>query len=433
MTSISIPTSLDDLLQHREWLRKLAHRLVNESAVDDVLQDTCIRVLDHGVPSDRPTRPWLATVMRNVVRMNHRASRRRRERERHGTSMGNGLPSPEELLDRVELERELAGLVTNLHEPYRSTLLLRYYEGLSSASIARSQGVAAATVRWRLQRALEDLRRCLDQKHGGERSRWHAALIPIARLDLLYPAAKMSVASKVVPAAIKELGATKGLLVSAAAVTTLAAVGWSVAPADWPAWRDASVAPAVASRSPSRAHQERHEPPSMVAQTRKDTPVSNPNSVAPGGRTRSIEPATRAKLLAQIHRLQRQRSLITGGSRAPEPEGSGSTGPLAAGGIDKAYIRAQMAELLPVFRECYDLSLARNPDLEGRIAVDFTIVGEPDVGGLVESSEYNAQESTIVEPHLVECVRESVYTLEFPPPQDGGTITVTYPLEFTTE
>ena len=47
------------------------------------------------------------------------------------------LASPERLVERVETQRTLASLVVRLDEPYRATILLRYYEGLSAADIAR--------------------------------------------------------------------------------------------------------------------------------------------------------------------------------------------------------------------------------------------------------------------------------------------------------
>jgi len=60
-------------------------------------------------------------------------------------------------------------------------MLLRYYEGLSAAEVARRLGVPAGTVRWRVKRALAQLRDELDRAHGGDRQRWHALLLPIPR------------------------------------------------------------------------------------------------------------------------------------------------------------------------------------------------------------------------------------------------------------
>ena len=54
------------------------------------------------------------------------------------------------------------GNLLPLHEPLRSTLLLRFFEGMSAADIARVQGIPAATVRSRLKDALDRIRAGLE-------------------------------------------------------------------------------------------------------------------------------------------------------------------------------------------------------------------------------------------------------------------------------
>lgn len=66
-----------------------------------------------------------------------------------------------------------------LEEPYRQTVLLRYYEGLSSPEIARRLEVPAGTVRWRLSNALGLLRERLDREYGN-RAAWSLLLAPLA-------------------------------------------------------------------------------------------------------------------------------------------------------------------------------------------------------------------------------------------------------------
>ena len=45
-----------------------------------------------------------------------------------------------------------------LDEPYRTVILMRYYEDLTPSQIAEHLGLPAATVRTRLRRGLERLR-----------------------------------------------------------------------------------------------------------------------------------------------------------------------------------------------------------------------------------------------------------------------------------
>jgi hypothetical protein len=70
-------------------------------------------------------------------------------------------------------------LVSELEEPYRSTVLLRYAEDLSPAEIGRRQQLPAGTVRWRLKTALDELRRRADERFGGDRRIALRALIPV--------------------------------------------------------------------------------------------------------------------------------------------------------------------------------------------------------------------------------------------------------------
>jgi hypothetical protein len=70
-----------------------------------------------------------------------------------------------------------------LREPYRSTILLHYVEGLSSADIARQLGIPSATVRQRLKHALDELRDRLQKREHAPKQGWLLALVPIAQVN----------------------------------------------------------------------------------------------------------------------------------------------------------------------------------------------------------------------------------------------------------
>ncbi len=170
---------LGDILAHTAWMRRLAQRLVADAAErDEVVQQVWMQALLHA-PRTQNLRPWLTVVLRNVARMQLRGSGRRRQRE-HDAEAAPAPATPEELVDRVEVEREVASALLEVAEPYRATLLLRYYEDLSSAEIARRLAIPAATVRSRLKRGLDELRARLDARAGGDRRRWSVALVPTA-------------------------------------------------------------------------------------------------------------------------------------------------------------------------------------------------------------------------------------------------------------
>jgi hypothetical protein len=102
-----------------------------------------------------------------------------------------------------------------------------------------------------------------------------------------------------------------------------------------------------------------------------------------------------------------------------------------SGTLDKAYIQKRIREdFVPLAKECYAAALERDAKLGGKLVFSFVIVGDEDVGGVVESAELDPT-STLVEKELVYCLRESLLSLSFEPPKEGGMVTVTYPFVFS--
>src|SRR5664279_5675473 len=142
----SAAARLEQLVGETAWLRKLALSLVRDpAAADDVLQDTLLVAAEQPLPDDRPLRPWLARVATNIARMRGRSTSRRIARE--ARSHEDAEPTlAVDVLERVETQRLLTELVLSLEAPYRDVILLHYFEGLTSAEIARRQGVPDGTV-----------------------------------------------------------------------------------------------------------------------------------------------------------------------------------------------------------------------------------------------------------------------------------------------
>ena len=193
------PAIIEELLVHADWLRRLAGRLVDESDADDLVQETWIAALrsppQRAQRAPGSARPWLAQVLRNLVRSRFRARRVRAVAAPELTAIAaaderDPSRGPDELLQRATLERDLATLVLQLDEPFRTTILLRYREGRTAADIARHSGVPAGTVRYRLHEGIARLRARLDNRHAGEggRARWRALLAPLAAAAPKLPA-----------------------------------------------------------------------------------------------------------------------------------------------------------------------------------------------------------------------------------------------------
>ena len=141
-------TNIDSLLEQAGWVRGLARRIArDDSMADDLAQETWLAATAHP-PADGAPRPWLAQVMRNVRRMAFRRDGRRIARERALVPERTFDDGPDGLVEAVELSRILAEEVLLLDEPYRETVLLRYWRGLSSAQISTRMEVPAGTVRW---------------------------------------------------------------------------------------------------------------------------------------------------------------------------------------------------------------------------------------------------------------------------------------------
>jgi RNA polymerase sigma-70 factor (ECF subfamily) len=180
-TPTASPVTVDELLAHAGWARRLALRLTaGDDSADDLVQEAWIAAAAHPPASDRPLRPWLAVVLRNLFLKRRLGDRRREAREAAAGDETEGV-SPEVLLARVETQRLLAELVASLEEPYRQALILRYFEDLSAAEIGRRLDIPAGTVRWRLKTALDELRARMRDRHGDRPERLLAPLLTIGR------------------------------------------------------------------------------------------------------------------------------------------------------------------------------------------------------------------------------------------------------------
>jgi len=140
------------LLHHERFVRAIARGLLRDPhAAEDVVQDTWLRTLQRGPRTLLALPSWLARVPRN------RALDVRRERSRRS-------------------RRELAA-VLELHEPYRSVVVHRYFHGLEPSEIAERLQLKPATVRTQLVRAHQLLQERLDQHRP--RAVWASALLPL--------------------------------------------------------------------------------------------------------------------------------------------------------------------------------------------------------------------------------------------------------------
>ena len=65
--------------------------------------------------------------------------------------------------------------------------------------------------------------------------------------------------------------------------------------------------------------------------------------------------------------------------------------------------------------------------------MNFTIVGDEHVGGIVDEASAEVGDGGFGDDELVTCLRESMGTMAFRPPPRSGRVTVRYPLRFESD
>jgi RNA polymerase sigma factor (sigma-70 family) len=242
MSDAALRTDPESLLAHAGWVRELARRLAEGSDADDVEQATWLAAL-RSRPRGVALREWLGAVARNAARARRRAEGRRTEHEMRA-ARAEELPATVDLVARAELQRRLVGAVLALEEPYRSAVLLRWFEHLPPRAIAARLDLPVATVRTHLARGLARLRERLDAEHGGRRQAWIAALAPLG------PGLDAS------PSGLGALLAVNAkIVVACATLTAVGAVAWWFSAAPRAARPGGIAAPA-----PSADERVLHEP-----------------------------------------------------------------------------------------------------------------------------------------------------------------------------
>jgi TonB family protein len=96
------------------------------------------------------------------------------------------------------------------------------------------------------------------------------------------------------------------------------------------------------------------------------------------------------------------------------------------GAIDKDIIRRIVRAHINEVSACYNQGLVRDPNLRGRVSIQFTIGPSGSVPVAV------VQESTMKDGNVGQCVAKAVKRWKFPKPDGGGNVVVTYPFVLET-
>ena len=132
--------------------------LGNEDDAKDVSQETFLRAFSRidQLKEAGSFRPWLIGIARNLC---FDCIRRRKAGEGDRLRNDPGINVPEDY-------RDIHRAIACLHEKYRIPLLLYYFDGRSSESVAETLELSRAGVLTRLSRARRELRRLLRPEEG---------------------------------------------------------------------------------------------------------------------------------------------------------------------------------------------------------------------------------------------------------------------------
>jgi RNA polymerase sigma factor (sigma-70 family) len=271
MSDAANPIPVETLLAERAWVTALARSLVlDDATADDVVQQTWLAALERPPRGTSALRGWLSRVVRNAAN----ESRRRAKRRARWEAMTPAHPdeaSPADVVAKADAHRRVVDAVMSLDEPYRSAVLLRFFEGLETDEVARRTGVPLETARTRIKRALATLRGRLDRDHGGDGRAWALALLPLT-------GTKHAVAASATGGAVVAIS-MKTVVAASAASALLAVLGTRAAMSPSEEFAPLTASPEKETAdSPKSAPRERRPQPSRHAAT---APATNAQTGAP--------------------------------------------------------------------------------------------------------------------------------------------------------
>jgi RNA polymerase sigma-70 factor (ECF subfamily) len=157
--------------EHQRMVRQLAMNLVGDrDEALDLSQEVFLRVFRtiHRFRGQSSLRTWIYRIAVNQARNRHRFWRRRRRADqvsldqhvaKHGELASGGESTPDRMLAQKELADRLQSALDHLPFDQRTVVILREIDGLSYEEIAYSLGLAIGTVKSRLTRGRQALRK----------------------------------------------------------------------------------------------------------------------------------------------------------------------------------------------------------------------------------------------------------------------------------
>lgn len=144
----------------------------NTDDAEDLFQESFLKAYRF-LPKFRggSVKSWLRSIVITTNISSHRGLKNQptaalEDKEGWKDSIVENGPGPDEQLESRDTADRLRWGLAQLADDWRRVLVLRELEGLNYAEIAETLGVPVGTVRSRLARAREALRRVLEDNHG---------------------------------------------------------------------------------------------------------------------------------------------------------------------------------------------------------------------------------------------------------------------------
>lgn len=143
-----------------EVRRYVGRRIADPEQAADVAQDVFVKLADHlrRGTVDGPLHAWLLRVARTTIVDHYRAHR---PTEPLPDDLAGAAPGPTTAAEAAPLLASCRNFLHALPAEQREALLLTEYEGISQSELARRLGVAASTVKSRVQRGKKRLEQAL--------------------------------------------------------------------------------------------------------------------------------------------------------------------------------------------------------------------------------------------------------------------------------
>jgi hypothetical protein len=224
---------------------------------------------------------------------------------------------------------------------------------------------------------------------------------------------------------------TRSSIVAAVVVTLLLAI------LIW--WRDehSGVERSTEALSPPSSAVNRSPGEVTAVPTARPVAPAVPPSIVPPARSaagvrRPYEPPP----LTEAMRERRRRVLDSPASRAPAPAPAPSPSGEAQGTMKDRTgklgpeVKALNQQLLPLVGQCFDQAKERGVRGRGMLALGVKFAGAEGIGRIIEAVE-PVDGNAIDDPELIDCVRQSAFTVDLPPPTADGAseATLTIPFE----